>query len=192
VSNLAGIATSPVAMLTVKGPPVITQQPANQSNVVGSTASFSVTAWSTTPLSYQWRKDGVVLANGGRISGATSNPLSVGNVRLTDAGSYEVIVSNALGGVTSTPPALLVVWEAPVITAQPQSWTVAVGTNVTFSVTAAERPRPSISGGATARRSREPPHRVIRSQALNSRIRAASSGSWLATMSTRLPAPWRC
>ena len=70
VSNGAGNVTSSTATLTVNPPPVaptITAQPQNQTVTAGQTASFSVTASGTAPLTYQWKK------NGNAISGATSN-----------------------------------------------------------------------------------------------------------------------
>src|SRR5207248_2040998 len=69
VSNGAGTATSNAATLTVNTAPVaptITTQPANQTVTTGQTATFTVTATGTAPLSYQWQK------NGANISGATS------------------------------------------------------------------------------------------------------------------------
>jgi len=69
VSNTVGSATSSAAMLTVKAgtsAPSITTQPTSATVTTGQTASFSVTATGTVPLSYQWQK------NGAAISGATS------------------------------------------------------------------------------------------------------------------------
>ncbi len=66
VTNAAGSVTSQVAVLTVvqpNTPPSITAQPQSRTNVVGTIASFSVTATSTVPLAYQWQKDGVPIAN---------------------------------------------------------------------------------------------------------------------------------
>ncbi len=47
--------------------PTITTPPANQTVIAGQTASFSVVAAGTAPLSYQWQK------NGANIAGATSS-----------------------------------------------------------------------------------------------------------------------
>src|ERR1700722_6842821 len=60
VTNSEGNATSSPATLTVTAAPVapsITTQPANQAVTVGQTASFSVVATGTTPLTYQWQKN---------------------------------------------------------------------------------------------------------------------------------------
>ncbi len=67
VSNSLGTATSNQAILTVNSAPVaptITTQPANQTVAAGQTATFSVVATGTAPLTYQWQK------NGSAISGA--------------------------------------------------------------------------------------------------------------------------
>jgi hypothetical protein len=133
ISNSYGSVTSAVASLTVLVPPAITTPPSDQTAVVGSSASFSVTATGTAPLSYQWAFEGTNLA------GATANPLLLTGVQLSQAGSYAVMVTNVAGSVTSA-PAKLNVYVLPYITAQPASQSVIVGSNVTFSVTAAGTP----------------------------------------------------
>lgn len=85
---------APNRVLVVE-PPSITQQPLSQTNIVGSTVSFSVTATGTPPLAYQWEKDGA------NLSGQTNASLTLTNVQLADAGQYRVVVSNAVGSVTS-------------------------------------------------------------------------------------------
>jgi uncharacterized delta-60 repeat protein len=52
VSNANGSITSSNAVLTVLSPPVITTQPVSYTTVVGTTASFTVAASGTVPLSY--------------------------------------------------------------------------------------------------------------------------------------------
>jgi len=69
--------------------------------VVGSRAILSVAATSGRPLTYQWRKGGVPLVDGGRISGATSARLTIDPVSFDDAGSYDVIVTDGCGQATS-------------------------------------------------------------------------------------------
>src|SRR4029077_7601084 len=69
VSNAAGSTTSGNATLTVTAAPtapIISTQPTNQSVQSGQSATFSVVATGTAPLSYQWRR------NGTAIPGATS------------------------------------------------------------------------------------------------------------------------
>jgi alpha-tubulin suppressor-like RCC1 family protein len=130
VTNVAGSVTSVVAVLTVWVPPAITGQPQSRTNVAGTTASFSVAATGTAPLSYQWRFNGTPLA------GQTGTNLTLTNVQSIHAGNYAVVVTNVAGSVTSV-VATLTVWSAPSITAQPQSRTNVAGTTASFGVTAA-------------------------------------------------------
>ncbi|MCX6953984.1 MAG: DUF1566 domain-containing protein, partial [Verrucomicrobia bacterium] len=77
--------------------PVITAQPvAFQTTTLGAAVSLSVTATSDTPVTYQWRKDGIALA------GATGATFALANVKSADAGSYTVVASNATGQTLSS------------------------------------------------------------------------------------------
>jgi hypothetical protein len=96
------------ANYTALQPPAITTPPGSQTVALGQTATFSVTASGSPPLTYQWRKASVPLANGGNISGANSATLTLANVNQTNAGSYDVIVSNAAGATTSATAQLTV------------------------------------------------------------------------------------
>ncbi|MGB8661080.1 MAG: hypothetical protein WCD34_11700, partial [Candidatus Acidiferrum sp.] len=106
VSNGAGSKTSTMARLTVNAAalaPTIATQPANQTVTVGQTATFSVTATGTAPLTYQWQK------NSANIAGATSATYTTPATASTDTGAkFDVIVSNALGSQTSTMATLTV------------------------------------------------------------------------------------
>jgi hypothetical protein len=134
VSNAAGNQTSTPATLTVIDPPVITNGPASRTNLATTTATFTVLASGTSP-SYQWFKNGTnQLMDGGKVSGSTSNVLTITNVLGADQASYTVVVSNAAGVVTSS-NALLVVID-PAILAQPVSITNLDGSTVSFTVTA--------------------------------------------------------
>jgi hypothetical protein len=134
VSNSAGNVTSNSATLTVNPDPVapsITSQPASQTITAGQTATFSVTASGTTPLSYQWQK------NGTAISGATSSSYTTLAETTSDNGAqFIVVVSNSAGTVTSNTAVLTVNPVAPSITTQPSSHTITAGQTATFSVTA--------------------------------------------------------
>lgn len=100
------------------GPPQITQQPLsqtvtiNQSVLFSSNVTFTVTATGISPLSYQWQFDGANLGDTARISGSKSNVLTIAGVRMSDAGKYSVLVSNALGS-TQSAVAFLNVLTAP-------------------------------------------------------------------------------
>jgi hypothetical protein len=106
VSNTAGSVTSNPATLTVNASPVapsITTQPASQTVTAGQTASFSVAATGTAPLSYQWRRNGVA------ISGATSVSYTTPATAISDSGAqFTALVSNTAGSVTSNAATLAV------------------------------------------------------------------------------------
>jgi hypothetical protein len=103
VSNPGGSVTSNAATLSVNSKPLITTQPANQSVTVGATATFTVTAAGTAPLSYQWQKGST------NISGATSASYTTPATALADNGSqFDVVVTNSLGSATSTMATLTV------------------------------------------------------------------------------------
>ncbi|MBL8876933.1 MAG: immunoglobulin domain-containing protein [Phycisphaerae bacterium] len=91
----------------VLGPSVISP-PQNQTLRSGQTAIFSVTG-SAPGLQYQWLRNGVNVANGGRISGATTNSLSISQVIAPDGGSYRVRATDACGSSVISTPAILTV-----------------------------------------------------------------------------------
>jgi hypothetical protein len=108
VSNPAGTTNSLAATLTVVLPPVITQQPQSQTVLSYNSASFTVSASGTPPVSYQWRKNGINLVDGGNISGSTTTNLILASVSLSDAGNYDVVVSNPYATTNSAVAVLTV------------------------------------------------------------------------------------
>jgi photosystem II stability/assembly factor-like uncharacterized protein len=113
--------------------PAITAQPASQTVAAGATASFSVTATGTAPLSYQWRR------NGAAISGATASTYTTPATTVADNGAvFSVVVSNSAGSATSADATLTVTSAptAPSITTQPASVTVTEPATASFSVAA--------------------------------------------------------
>ena len=114
--------------------PIIQAPPASQTAAEGGTVTFDVSAAGTAPLLYRWRKDGGLLSDGVRISGATTSHLLISNVQLLDAGSYVAVVTNTFGSVTSTPAAALSILTAPQITSQPQNVIATLGNAAAFSV----------------------------------------------------------
>jgi hypothetical protein len=135
VTNSAVSATSNAATLTVAAAvisPTITTQPNAASVQSGGSASFSVVASGTAPLSYQWRKDGTP------IGGATNSTYTVSSTSVINAGNYSVVVSNGAGSVTSSTATLTVVSTTNTlsIVTQPTSASILLGQNATFSVLA--------------------------------------------------------
>jgi hypothetical protein len=113
--------------------PTITTQPANQTVTPGQTATFTVVAGGTAPLSYQWQK------NGANIAGATLASYTTPATAISDSGStFRAVVSNTAGTVTSAAATLTVnaAAVAPAITTQPANQTVTPGQTATFTVVA--------------------------------------------------------
>jgi len=76
-------------------PPVITGQPLGRAVLVGGSLTLDVAAESSGTLSYQWRQDGL------NLSGQTSQALVLSDVSSSDAGAYDVVLTDAFGTVTS-------------------------------------------------------------------------------------------
>jgi PBP1b-binding outer membrane lipoprotein LpoB len=106
ISNSAGNITSSQATLTVSSVPVaptISTQPANQTVTAGQTATFSVVASGTAPLTYQWQK------NGAAITSATAASYTTPVTTTADSGElFRVVVSNSAGNITSNSATLTV------------------------------------------------------------------------------------
>ena len=116
--------------------PSITTQPTAQVVTAGSSASFSVTASGTAPLTYQWK------FNGTAISGATSSSYTLSNAQSANEGNYSVTVSNSANSVTSSAVSLLVSSSgtAPTFTLQPIGGTVVLGQVVVLNAKASGTP----------------------------------------------------
>ena len=106
VSNSTGSATSASAMLTVNAAavaPSITTQPASQAVTAGQSATFSVTATGTAPLTYQWKR------NGSTLTGAKSFSYTTASTTSSDNGAqFSLVVSNSAGSATSASATLTV------------------------------------------------------------------------------------
>src|SRR5205085_3242638 len=97
--------------------------------VAGQTATFTVTATGTAPVSYQWQ------SNGTAIGGATADSYTTPATTTSDDGDqFTVVVSNAAGSVTSNAAALTVnaAPVAPTITTQPASQMKSAGQMSTY------------------------------------------------------------
>ena len=133
VSNSGGSTPSATATLTVTNPtsaPIITTQPASRTVQVGSSVSFTVVASGQGTLTYQWR------FNGANIAGANTSTYTIASAQTSNAGNYDVIVSNSGGSTPSSTATLTVTLPPPIITTQPASQTVQAGNSVSFSVVA--------------------------------------------------------
>jgi hypothetical protein len=86
--------------------PSVSNQPVRADYTAGGSAAFSVTASGQGRLAYQWRKNGVNLVAGGRITGVDTPSLVITNLQETDRGQYDVVITGACGSITSNPAGL--------------------------------------------------------------------------------------
>jgi hypothetical protein len=101
VSNAFGGTISSNAILSLY--PAIITSPTNTTVLAGSSTILTVNAAGSAPLTYQWR------FNGNFLNGNNGSALAKANVQTSDAGTYDVIVTNLFGAVTSAPATLSVV-----------------------------------------------------------------------------------
>jgi len=96
ITNLAGSATSSVAVVAVGYAPVILQQPVPFTNSIGTSNAFAVTVSGSAPFQFQWFQTGNALAAG------TNNPLILPVLQIDQAGDYSVAVTNLFGSTISS------------------------------------------------------------------------------------------
>lgn len=101
VSNNAMSLASTAVALNVLVPISVTTPPASITRSYGGAATFTVVAAGSAPT-YQWRKAGELIA------GATSASYTKAGLAMTDAGDYDIIITNSLGSVTSVVATLTV------------------------------------------------------------------------------------
>ena len=124
------IALDSITVSVTVAAPTIATQPTAHSVTAGQGATFTVSATGGGTLAYQWQRGGIAIA------GATASTYTIAATASTDAGSYDVVVSNSAGSVASATASLTVTSTtgAPAIVAQPASQAVAPGASVTLTV----------------------------------------------------------
>ncbi len=130
LTNSVGSVTSETAVLTVRPIPVnITAQPVSVTVADGASATFTIAATGSQPMTYQWLRSATL------IPGATASTYAIAATTLLDDSSqYTVAISNPAGAVTSAPALLKVTPVAPGFTVMPVSVTVKDGSSTTFAV----------------------------------------------------------
>lgn len=119
--------TSNANIVTQANTPVITTQPVNSSSCSGGSVVLTVNA-TGGGISYQWRKNGIPLNNGGNISGATSASLTISSLAVSDTAAYSCVLTNVCGTAT-TINAHVSINSGLQILQQPQSQTACNGGN---------------------------------------------------------------
>ena len=142
-----GGATGIVAMITyASAPPTITAHPSNLAVAVGQSATFSVTASGSLPLTYQWQRSGV------NIAGATSASYTIPSAQVSDTGArFRVVVTNSFGSVTSNEATLTVTSNSAPIAAITQPVTGSLysgGQTITFAGTGTDAEDGSLPASA--------------------------------------------
>jgi hypothetical protein len=111
-------------------PPAFTHTPLSQEVIEGLSVTLDSAAVGTSPLSWQWTR------NGATLPGQTAATLTLTNVTAADAGSYAVEVSNAFGVAVSPPAVVTIQPGPPILYSQPQSLARYAGGTASFSVSA--------------------------------------------------------
>jgi lysophospholipase L1-like esterase len=96
--------------------PTILTQPRSGTYLLNHTATLNVVADAAPSPAYQWKSGPIGgpytnITNGAKYSGSSTPALSVSNVATNDALEFVVAITNAAGGLVST-PADLFVWKS--------------------------------------------------------------------------------
>ena len=96
-------------------PSIVTaSQPQSQTTFAGYSTTLTVSpSGGTLPLSYQWYFNGTALSDMGEYTGTGSSALTINPVSTNDAGSYQVVVSNGGGSITSAVATVSVLLPPP-------------------------------------------------------------------------------
>jgi len=118
VTNGNGTGTSDTATLSVStaAPFIISNiTPSTLAQPAGYRFTLTVTADGSRPISYQWQRNGVNLADGANIVGSQSNILTILNAQSGDAGAYQLIMNNTYGPGLSATGTVSIVPSLPVL-----------------------------------------------------------------------------
>jgi outer membrane protein assembly factor BamB len=146
VSNTNGSTLSHTSVLTVLTTTTlaITQQPTSRNASITSTVGFSATATGASPITYQWRFNSNSIPVS-QNSSATNSALVLQNIQATNQGSYDVVVANSFGSVTSAVATLTITnvptnSGPPSIVVQPADKTSFASSSAEFKVVASGAP----------------------------------------------------
>ncbi|MCD4680093.1 MAG: tandem-95 repeat protein, partial [Bacteroidales bacterium] len=130
IDHYCGTITSDSIEIIVTFKPIFVDEPPLHTELCeGEQVVFSVTTQGTTPMTFQWYKDGVILP------GETDTVLIIDPITFTDNGNYTCVATNVCGTRT-THNAQLVVMLPPIIISQPVSQTACENSSASFTVVA--------------------------------------------------------
>lgn len=128
ITNTGGSIQSNTVPLSIINIPLIISQPQSQVVNSGSSTNFTIISYSSTLATFQWYLNGQIIPN------ATNPTYLICSAQSTDAGNYNVVITNSAGSVTSLIATLTVNGNAPVIIEQPNSQKVSLGSSVKLCV----------------------------------------------------------
>jgi alpha-tubulin suppressor-like RCC1 family protein len=99
-SNFVGQASSSPATLSVSASPAVAGRTAFTNVLIGQPICLAPSITGAQPLSYQWLKNGVPLADDGRINGSTSPMLCLSATIPNDSGDFQLALNNGSGSAT--------------------------------------------------------------------------------------------
>ena len=134
IQNASVYSFNPGEAVSIVVGPTITQQPQAQTTCLGGTASFAVQATGTGTLTYQWRKNGLNLTNGGHYADVTTPVLTISQNDANDAGSYGCLVTDTLDSTASSAATLSL--GTTTFAQHPSSQSVQEGQTATFTAAA--------------------------------------------------------
>jgi len=123
--------------------PGISQQPQDTLLLGGAPGQLQVVATGTPTPTYQWRKGSAA------IPGQTGSALTFAAAQASDEGTYDVIVTNSAGSITSN-TATLTVNRTPTFLTQPTNRSVTATATATFTVTVDGKPTPTLQWQSSA------------------------------------------
>lgn len=166
--------------LTVADPVTIIQDPLPVEISEGERLEMRVTAEGTGPLQYQWRK------NQTPIPAATASWYVVAESHLDDQGTYDVIVTNVAGSVSSL-AAIATIHRQPNVQEPPLSQIMREGSSLTLEVSALGRPPLLYQWRKDSRNL--PGETAKQPKLVIPGIRASDAGSYSVVISNESPPP---
>ncbi|MFO7789670.1 MAG: immunoglobulin domain-containing protein, partial [Bacteroidales bacterium] len=123
--NMCGSVYSDSAMIVPFSPPVITQQPVDQTVCLHDTVELSIKVNGTEPIYYQWQRNGVDVDDS-NCSGTDASNLEIEAINEGQSGTYTCIVWNECGDTVSDEAEVEIIMP-PNIISQPDAFSVCEG-----------------------------------------------------------------